>query len=106
MKAKDMREKSPADLAEMEKSLVREAFQSRFKNFTNRLDDTSAIKKARRDIARLKTLQGERARGAAPAVATKAAPKAAAAPAVKAKAAPKAKVAPKAKTKKSSEATK
>ncbi len=35
MKAKDMREKSVEDLVELEKSLVREAFQARFKNFTD-----------------------------------------------------------------------
>ena len=61
MKAKDMREKSVEDLVELEKSLVREAFQARFKNFTARLDDTSSLKKARRDIARVKTLLTERA---------------------------------------------
>jgi large subunit ribosomal protein L29 len=61
MKAKDIREKSAEDLAELEKSLTREAFQSRFKNFTNRLDDTSSLKKARRDIARVKTILAERA---------------------------------------------
>ena len=55
MKAKDMREKSVEDLAELEKSLVHEAFQARFKNFTARLDDTSSLKKARRDIARVST---------------------------------------------------
>jgi large subunit ribosomal protein L29 len=60
MKAKDLRERSVEDLKELEKSLAKDAFQSRFKNFTNRLDDTSAIKKARRDLARVKTLLAER----------------------------------------------
>ena len=60
MKAKDMREKSGADLVELEKSLAREAFQARFKNFTNRLDDTSSLRKSRRDIARVKTILAER----------------------------------------------
>jgi large subunit ribosomal protein L29 len=59
MKAKDMREKSLEDLREMEKSLANDAFQSKLKNFTNRLDDTSQIKKLRRDVARVKTLLGE-----------------------------------------------
>ena len=62
MKAKDMREKSHEDLREMEKSLAQEAFQSKLKNFTNRLDDTSQIRKLRRDVARVKTLLGELAR--------------------------------------------
>ena len=61
MKAKDMREKSAEDLAELEKSLAREAFHSRFKNFTARLDDTSSLKKARKDVARVKTILAERA---------------------------------------------
>jgi len=61
MKAKDIREKSDTDLAELEKSIKGDAFQARFKNFTNRLDDTSALKKARRDIARVKTILTERA---------------------------------------------
>lgn len=56
MKAKDLRERSESDLKELEKSLAKDAFQARFKNFTNRLDDTSTIKKARRDLARVKTL--------------------------------------------------
>jgi large subunit ribosomal protein L29 len=84
MKAKDMREKSPEDLRELEKSLANDAFQSKLKNFTNRLDDTSQISKLRRDLARVKTLLGELARTAnapkATAKATKAA-KPAAAPA-------------------------
>lgn len=60
MKAKDLRERSVEDLKELEKSLAKDSFQSRFKNFTNRLDDTSAIKKARRDLARVKTIIAER----------------------------------------------
>jgi large subunit ribosomal protein L29 len=60
MKAKDMREKSTEDLAELEKSITRDAFQARFKNFTARLDDTSSLKKARRDVARVKTILAER----------------------------------------------
>jgi large subunit ribosomal protein L29 len=61
MKAKDMREKSLEDLKELEKSIYKDAFQARFKNFTARLDDTSSLKKARRDIARVKTIITERA---------------------------------------------
>jgi large subunit ribosomal protein L29 len=59
MKAKDMREKSREDMLELEKSLARDAFQAKLKNFTNRLDDTSQIRKIRRDLARVKTLLGE-----------------------------------------------
>jgi large subunit ribosomal protein L29 len=66
MKAKDLRERTVEELKELEKSLAKDFFQSRFKNFTNRLDDTSAIKKARRDQARVKTLLVEHAKGLKP----------------------------------------
>lgn len=56
MKAKDLRERSNDDLKELEKSLAKDVFQARFKNFTNQLDDTSTINKARKDLARVKTL--------------------------------------------------
>lgn len=56
MKAKDLRERSSEDLKELEKSLAKDTFTARFKNFTNRLDDTSQIKKTKRDLARVKTL--------------------------------------------------
>jgi large subunit ribosomal protein L29 len=63
MRAKDLRERTVEDLKELEKSLTRDTFQNRFKNFTNRLDDTSAMKKTRRDLARVKTLLRQLALG-------------------------------------------
>jgi large subunit ribosomal protein L29 len=56
MKASDLREKTVDDLAELQKALARDVFQNRLKNFTNRLDDTSAIRKTRRDLARVLTI--------------------------------------------------
>jgi len=56
MKAKDLRERSVEDLRDLEKSLAKDTFQNRFKNFTNRLDDTSSINKTKRDLARVKTI--------------------------------------------------
>ncbi len=47
-----------ADLAD----LKREAFNLRFQAATNQLERPARIKEVRRDIARIKTLQGERAR--------------------------------------------
>lgn len=67
LNAKDLREKSLDDLRELEKTKSRELFETRFKNFTNRLDDTSLIKKTKRELARIKTLLAEQARKAAPA---------------------------------------
>jgi large subunit ribosomal protein L29 len=59
MKASDLREKSVEDLLELQKTLAHDVFQSRLKNFTNRLDDTSAIRKTKRDLARVTTLLRE-----------------------------------------------
>ena len=62
--AADLRAKSDdqltADLAE----LKREAFNLRFQAATNQLERPARIKEVRRDIARIKTLQGERTRSA------------------------------------------
>jgi large subunit ribosomal protein L29 len=63
MKAADLREKSVDDLTELQKVLARDVFQNRLKNFTNRLDDTSMMRKTKRDLARVVTLLRERAMG-------------------------------------------
>jgi large subunit ribosomal protein L29 len=60
MKASDLRQKAVDDLVELQKSLARDVFQNRLKNFTNRLDDTSVIRKTRRELARVLTLLRER----------------------------------------------
>jgi large subunit ribosomal protein L29 len=65
MKANDLRERTVEDLRELEKSVAKDVFQNRFKNFTNRLDDTSQISKARRQLARLKTILNQMARASA-----------------------------------------
>ncbi len=65
MKAKDLRERTTDHLKELEKQLTGEVFQARFKNFTNRLNDTAAIRKSRRDLARIKTILTQRVSGAA-----------------------------------------
>jgi large subunit ribosomal protein L29 len=63
MKARDLRDRSTEDLVELERSLTGERFQNKFKNFTNRLDDTSVIRKQKRDLARVKLILTERSRG-------------------------------------------
>jgi large subunit ribosomal protein L29 len=63
MKPADLREKSVEDLRELAKTLARDVFQNRLKNFTNRLDDTSAVRKSKRDYARVATLLRERELG-------------------------------------------
>jgi large subunit ribosomal protein L29 len=61
MKSKDLRERTTEHLQQLEKSLANDAFQTRFKNFTNRLNDTASIRKNRRDLARVKTILTQRA---------------------------------------------
>ena len=103
MKAADLREKSVEDLRELYKTLVHDVFQNRLKNFTNRLDDTSTIRKSRRDLARVVTLIGEREKGIVRKGAGAPAPKAEvkAAPAAEGKAKAKKTPAKKSSTKKS-----
>ncbi len=61
MKTAELREKTDADLVELEKTMARDLWKSRFANHSNQLDDTNKVRRTRRDIARIKTLQGERA---------------------------------------------
>ena len=58
MKAEDIRENYPNidDLEAFQKELARKLWKARFDNHTNQLDQTSEIKKLRRDIARVKTI--------------------------------------------------
>jgi large subunit ribosomal protein L29 len=72
LKATDLHERTIEDLRELEKTLTRDVFQNRFKNFTNRLDDTSSIKKAKKDLARVKTVLTQRAKGLTPVAGAKA----------------------------------
>lgn len=55
MKAKELSERSVEELQALEGDLRKQMFDHRFKNFTNRLDDTSLLRKTRRDVARVKT---------------------------------------------------
>jgi len=64
MKAKDLRERSTEDLSQLVKQLSTDLFQYRMKNFTNRLDDTSLVRKTRLDVARVWTILAEREQAA------------------------------------------
>jgi large subunit ribosomal protein L29 len=65
MKAKDLRERSTEDLAELKATMSKDLFSHKMKNFTGQLDDTSLINKTRKDIARIELLLSERsAKGA------------------------------------------
>jgi large subunit ribosomal protein L29 len=64
MKAKDLQARATEDLLELRASMKKELFSNRMKNFTNQLDDTSLIRRTRRDIARIEGIL--RARAASP----------------------------------------
>lgn len=61
MKAKDLRERDTSDLVELRKSMQKDLFSYRMKNFTNQLEDTSLLQKTKRDIARVEQILHERA---------------------------------------------
>jgi large subunit ribosomal protein L29 len=60
MKAEEYRGMSDEDLAASLRDQQKTLFDLRFQSATDRLETPSMMKKARRDIARIKTLQHER----------------------------------------------
>ena len=60
----DMKAKTDDQLDEQLGNLKREAFNLRFQAATNQLEKPSRVREVRRDIARIKTLQGQRVRSA------------------------------------------
>ena len=58
----DIRAKSADELNTMLLDLRKEQFNLRFQAATNQIERPARIKEVRREIARIKTLQGERAR--------------------------------------------
>lgn len=64
-KPSELRDKTDDELKELEQSMTRDLWKSRFSNYSNQLDDTDKIRRLRRDIARVKTLMTERANKAA-----------------------------------------
>jgi large subunit ribosomal protein L29 len=64
-KAEDMRAKTDDQLEVQLGELKREQFNLRFQAATNQLERPARIREVRRDIARIQTLQGERARAGA-----------------------------------------
>ena len=60
MKAADVRAKSDAELKEELLGLRKESFKLRFQSASGQLENTTRVKMVRRDIARIKTILGER----------------------------------------------
>jgi len=61
-KATDFRANTDDQLAEQLGNLKREQFNLRFQAATSQLEKPTRVREVRRDIARIKTLQTERAR--------------------------------------------
>ena len=60
-KISDLKSASDDQLSTQLGELKREQFNLRFQAATNQLEKASRVREVRRDIARIKTLQGERA---------------------------------------------
>ena len=61
----DFKMKTDDQLVEQLAELKREQFNLRFQAATNQMEKPARVREVRRSIARIKTLQGERARAAA-----------------------------------------
>jgi large subunit ribosomal protein L29 len=65
MDAKELRDKTPDQLRDELANLKKESFNLRFQQATGQLESTAAIRAARRNAARVKTILNEKARAAA-----------------------------------------
>ena len=66
-KASDLRTKTPDELSDEVLALKKEQFNLRFQAASGQLENTARVRVVRRDIARIKTVMGERGKSAAPA---------------------------------------
>ncbi|MDQ4075299.1 MAG: 50S ribosomal protein L29 [Chloroflexota bacterium] len=60
MQAEEIREMKDSEIRQRLEEAYEELWNLRFKHATNQLVDTNQIKRVRKDIARLKTVQRER----------------------------------------------
>lgn len=65
MKIEDLRSKSDDELGEELLNAKKEAFNLRFQKANGQVEQTHQIREVRRNVARIKTLVGERRRAAA-----------------------------------------
>ena len=61
MKADDVRAKTDDELSGQLDTLGKEMFNLRFQRANGQLENTARVRQVRRDIARIKTILGERA---------------------------------------------
>jgi len=64
MKAGDLRARTEDELTEEVETLGKEIFNLRFQRASGQLENTARVRQVRRDIARIKTILGERRRPA------------------------------------------
>jgi large subunit ribosomal protein L29 len=62
MKPSDIRTKTTDELGEQVTTLSKELFNLRFQASSGQLENTARVRQAKRDIARIKTVLGERRR--------------------------------------------
>lgn len=65
MKPDELRGKTPDQLRDQLVGLKKEAFNLRFQAATNQLENTARMRAVRRDVARVKTVLGQKAAEAA-----------------------------------------
>ena len=63
-KASDLRTRSDDELSEQVDNLGKEIFNLRFQRASGQLENTTRVRQVRREIARIKTILGERRRQA------------------------------------------
>ncbi|MDA0703338.1 MAG: 50S ribosomal protein L29 [Proteobacteria bacterium] len=61
MKAEDLRQKTPDELVDQLRDLKKEAFNLRFQKASGQLENTARMREVRRDVARVKTIIGQKA---------------------------------------------
>jgi large subunit ribosomal protein L29 len=65
MKADDLRQQSVDQLGDQLLQLKKEQFNLRFQRASGQLENTARVREVRRDIARIKTILGQRAQASA-----------------------------------------
>ena len=65
MKAADIRTKSDDELKQQLLDLRKEAFNLRFQSASGQLENTARVRQVKKDIARIKTIIGQRSGAAA-----------------------------------------
>ena len=66
MKSGDLRARTEDELTEQVETLGKEIFNLRFQRASGQLENTARVRQVRRQIARIKTILGERRRQASP----------------------------------------